>query len=68
VYCEVASGEHVEVWVDWVVVECDEVVCPWSGSVRGKDGAGSRDEAVVEGCECGGAGGCRSDCVVVLEA
>jgi hypothetical protein len=29
---EFAGGEHVEVGVDRVVVECDEGVRPWEGS------------------------------------
>jgi hypothetical protein len=36
VYCEFAGGEHVEVGVDRVVVECDEGVRPWGEPGSGR--------------------------------
>jgi hypothetical protein len=67
VYREFVSGEHVKVWVDWVVVEGDETVCPWRGSGSGKDGGGGGSEAVAECCKRSGAGGACPYCVVELE-
>jgi hypothetical protein len=31
VYGECVEGEHVKVWIDGVMVECDEGVRPWGG-------------------------------------
>jgi hypothetical protein len=66
VYCEFAGGEHVQVGVNWVVIEGDEVLRLWRGSGGGEDGDGGMIDAIVECCKCGGAGGGLTDCVVDL--
>jgi hypothetical protein len=38
VYGERAGGEHVKVWINGVVVECDEGMRPWVGHGSGKMG------------------------------
>jgi hypothetical protein len=61
---EFAGGEHMEVGINGVMVECDE-----GGNHEGGPGCGRMGKvANVEGNECDGFGGGRTDGFMKLEA